>query len=143
MKSLALALSIAVFASALAFADDEEPKESLFPAFLNAVPGFGLGSFVQGDTVGGLICLSCEGIGGSSFGMGLVFMFVDKEVSDGLFWAGLGLWCGAKIFGIIRPFCYARSYNEEHGLASLSIAPSLTAGEGGTLDPGLVLKLSY
>jgi hypothetical protein len=43
------------------------PKSAVLPVLLNIIPGLGIGSFVEGDTLGGLVCL-----GGTVLGWTLV-----------------------------------------------------------------------
>lgn len=117
----------------------EEPKKPLLPFILNTAPGFGLGSFIMKDSLGGFIGLGGEllgvglvgggfvyiitqGIGaalGEIFTLGLADTEVDSGPAEALILSGLLVWTGTKIFEMIRPFVFAAKYNQEAGFAEI------------------------
>lgn len=77
----------------------QSPKQALI---LNLLPltGFGVGSFLQGDTVGGMLALV------SSVG-GLVSLFQGSVMSSsGLLVFGLVGVVASVVIGVVRPFWY-------------------------------------
>ena len=91
---------------------------------LNLLPGFGVGSFVQGDTVGGVV-----GLVGDAVGVGLIIVgyieissaLLSATTGDltgvtaaaegavgGYIWIVVGaiVYSGVEIFGIIRPIVF-------------------------------------
>lgn len=165
VKSKILAVSFVLFAlAALTLgAEEAEPKKATLPVLLNILPGLGLGSFIQGDPLGGLVGLGGEVAGIGMAGYGLVFGYanllgaiftgmVGGDTSDSAkgmelaVYVGIGglvVWVGTKVFEIARPIVYARRFNQEHSLAALAFAPTLVADEKGLIEPGLVLQLSF
>ena len=95
-------------------------KDPWGPAALNFFLGFGIGSFVQGETTTGLIL-----VGGSVVGVGLVIVGAvtaadavkSGDVSGGsggvMMIAGYGLLVASQIYGAIAPFIHANSFNEK------------------------------
>lgn len=166
MKRIAAVAAFALFACA-AFAqgstqEPEEPKRAVLPVVLNILPGLGLGSFVQGDPLGGFVGLGGEVVGagllvfGGAYGyanlLGAIFagmLGADTTMSAGNFQTGMYLavggavlWTGTKVFEIARPIVYAKDWNEERGFASIGLAPGLRPSAAG-FEPALVLKISY
>lgn len=93
------------------------------------LPGFGLGSFFQGDYLGGTICvgatLATIGLMVADF---LIYSFQSTSLYPWVYFGGL-------FFGAIRPMVYAYEFNEKVAKAldlrvSFDIKPS----------PGLVFK---
>ena len=90
------------------------------PFVLNLLLNFGIGSFVQGDTTGGLVVA-----GGQVIGIALVVVDLGRkqEVDEfgiavpntptALTWVGLGLASAASIAGYVFPFTYANAANEK------------------------------
>lgn len=90
------------------------------PFVLNFLLNFGIGSFVQGDTTGGLIVA-----GGQVIGIGMVVVdlgrkqevdaygFAVPNTPTALTWVGIGLASAASIAGYIFPFTYANEANEK------------------------------
>jgi Curli production assembly/transport component CsgG./Borrelia membrane protein P13. len=121
-----------------------ERKTAVLPVILNIVPGFGLGSFIEGDTLGGLII-----IGGGALSTALVVggavSYADGNSSGlGVFMLGSLAGTGTFVFSIVRPINYAKRYNTEHGFAAIEVAPILAAtSDGSGVAPGAVVKLSY
>jgi hypothetical protein len=94
---------------------------------LNIVPGFGVGSFVQGDSVGGIV-----GLIGDSVGVGLIVVgevIALGSVGSGsvegalsgfgtgyiLIIAGAIIYGGVEIFGIIRPIAFGAKQGKKVG----------------------------
>lgn len=82
---------------------------------VNAVVGFGVGSFMQGDLVGGFIAAPLDALGVTS----LLIVNRIVEDSDG-YWADgsvIASICGgtvliaSRLFQIIRPFAFVSKYN--------------------------------
>ena len=79
------------------------------PFVLNLLLGLGIGSFVQGDTPGGLLVA-----GGEVVGIGLVIAGAgNPEGGSGLVIGGAALLTAARIAGLIFPFTYANAANEK------------------------------
>jgi hypothetical protein len=164
MKRTSAILSVLVLiasVSAHAQADIAKPKKATLPVILNILPGIGIGSFVQGDPLGGVIEDGAGLVfGGMIYGyanlIGAIFSGmtgkVDSRIDEGLSASvylvigGAVLWTGTKVFEIARPIAFARRYNEEHGLARATLSPTLVpTGASGidSLAPGLSFHLSY
>ncbi len=101
------------------------------PFALNFLLGYGIGSFVQGDTAGGVTALVGELIGGAAllggyacYGVALVNHDYSDNQADidaatsqlalgaGLIIGGGVVLIGMRIYEMIRPFSYAKKYNE-------------------------------
>ena len=139
MKALGIVLAVAMFAilTQTAFAQEEESSNRAFlqyeiqkvdpwgPFVLNLLLNFGIGSFVQGDTTGGLIVA-----GGQVLGIGLIVAGVSASRTDdqygyttttttttttssALVYVGAGLAAAASIAGYVFPFTYANAANEK------------------------------
>lgn len=116
---------------------DANKKNSTGPVLLNLFLGFGIGSFVQGDTTGGVISLVGDVASYGVMGFGLYY-YVSKSVMDsngnpkisdrdglntaGLLLLGASLKLGFSIFEIYRASNYTRSYNSKLSSA-ISSAP--------------------
>jgi hypothetical protein len=127
-----------------------------WPWILNVVPGFGVGSFVQGDKAGGWL-----GIIGCVLGEGLYYAGIienstytyDSTTGEATYGdgssqmlLGAAVLTGTMIYGIVRPITYAHGYNREHGFTSINLAPTIaTTSVGGktTMEPGALLTLSF
>ena len=84
-----------------------------FSFFILIPPNLGIGSFIQHDTVGGLINL---GTGLAGIGcIGTAPFLTSGNVNAGitLFVTGGVLCLGSWIFGIVRPIVFASSYNKK------------------------------
>jgi hypothetical protein len=158
-----------------------KPKSAVWPVVLNLVPGFGVGSFVEGDRLGGFVCLGGDIAGVGLCGTGIVMFYVgiagaaagqasaaiftlghaEADTSEmesmavtGLYLAIAGgcVWICSKVFGIIRPICYAKKYNSEHSIEEASLIPVLrpaaheegqSSSRGARLEPGLCLSIAF
>ena len=91
------------------------------PLALNFLVGFGVGSFVQGDTTAGLLLAGGDvlGIGLLLAGWGIAVDAAARSDTDAAGTAGVVALAGwltltaARIGGIIAPFSYANSFNEK------------------------------
>ena len=115
-------------------------KEAGVPFVLNMMLGLGIGSFVQGDTKGGLTGLLGElgsfGVmmGGSFFLYG--YSYNSYTIGYIMMIAGVTAWFGFRVYELVRPWTYARDYNEklEQSLRiTVVIRPYLNLAE--TLGP--------
>lgn len=111
-------------------------KPVLWPTVANGLLGFGIGSFIQKDWLGGGIGLGLDLVGGALFATGVVLVGVDaivlillapiyaivgkpteipvKFTEPGVICilAGLGTLVANRIFEIIRPIVFGNSYNK-------------------------------
>jgi hypothetical protein len=165
-RILAIAILLVAVMPLQAEGEVTKPKRAALPVLLNIIPGLGIGSFVQGDILGGLVGLGGEvtGIGLASYGMvygyvniiGVIFESMMGEyngtskegVQTGMYLAlgGVIVWTGTKIFEIVRPISYARDYNKKKGLSRIWLSPVLSpTGNfgGGAMNQGLALTFAY
>jgi len=126
MKNLFLVVIIVFTVSGYAYSDVESQDKSLspiekskqspaLPIVLNILPGFGIGSYIQGDTQAGNIILVGDLIAaGMLVGGGLSYYFNNKN-SESLiepivcFSTGGLLYLGMKIFGFVKPLQYVKN----------------------------------
>ena len=80
------------------------------PFVLNLLLGFGVGSFVQGDTTGGLMLVGAEAIGIGLVLAGGVNFFGERQA---LVYGGFLLSGVARLAGIAFPFTYANAFNQK------------------------------
>ncbi len=125
----------------------EYKKDQWVPFVVNFIVGAGIGSFIEGDTSGGLIALIGDVVGLGSVIIG-TSSYASALYSDPYTTKGLGLMrfgyialIGARIFEIIRPFTYTARYNSTlkqslNYLEGISFAPIFENGVAG-------LTLSY
>ena len=124
----------------LTFELSMDQKEELYAAFektkgtaigMNWLPGFGSGSFVQGDGLGGGLGVAFDTVAIVGVGGGLVidlaglvvalfsFGTADDTIKQLMGWGtgamigGAVLWLGNKIFGTVRPISFAKNYNRD------------------------------
>jgi len=101
----------------------QRAKDDQLVAFLlNFFIGMGIGSFYQGDTVGGVICLGGELLGAGLITIGFIGMYrtildtsADEDISFddksfAVIIAGAAVYTAARIFSYIRPSMYANSF---------------------------------
>lgn len=122
-------------------------KDPWVPFIVNFVVGAGIGSFIEGDTTGGVIAVTGDVVGWGSVLIG-ASTYANAVYSDPYTTKGLGtmtfgyiLLLGTRIFEIIRPFTFTSRYNSTLKGAlnyydGLSFAPSFESGVAG-------LTLSY
>lgn len=136
----------------------ESKKSNAFlPFALNLLLGCGIGSYVQGDTLGGTISL-CADIGGYALAVGGYLKSASDAASGkkdadsaagaavGYLVAGYSVIVANKIFTCIRPFTYAGSYNSKlsnalYGSTSVALLP--TINERGDAEVVLTAKVSF
>jgi hypothetical protein len=87
-------------------------ERNKWPAFiLNTALGFGIGSFVQGDTLGGF-----TGLLGDLAGIGLFWVglygpyFLPMSFSPWMYFGGMGVFAVSRIIQMVRPFTYANKF---------------------------------
>jgi hypothetical protein len=96
---------------------DDFKKDNILPFALNFLIGAGLGSFIQGDTDGGIIAVVGDGIGLGLFTIGYVGIYSSiysgsiSSASTLMVTSGSIIMLGTRIFECIRPFAYASKYN--------------------------------
>jgi hypothetical protein len=111
------------------------------PIFLNIIPGLGVGSFVEGDAWGGVICLVGAGVG---WGMLIDSVFVKTNAYE--FLGSIAVGSGVLVYSIVEPIVFANKYNAKNGLTSVDVMPTLSpASANGKLvaAPGAIVKLSF
>jgi hypothetical protein len=151
VKIVLVSLSILlVIALPVAGQDEVQPKDPTWPVILNLFPGFGIGSFVEGDGIGGLVQLLGEV---SGFALELVaaasaFSFdrppiVDEQTAEYLFYGGMALQMGARmVWGVARPIWFAGEYNA--GRISFRVAPVVEPSAGSRrISVGMEMALQY
>ena len=148
MKALGIVLAVAVLAilTQTAFAQEGDSSDRAFlqyeiqkvdpwgPFVINLLLGAGIGSFVQGDTTGGLIVL-----GGEVVGIGLVIAGATSDPysgsggdgGSGLIIVGVAALGVARILGLIFPFTYANAANEKLRMDLGISASSVSLSEDG------------
>jgi hypothetical protein len=107
---------------------------------LNFILGFGIGSYVQGDTTGGTIglCLDLSGlalvVSGAIIYANAVVTSEDPFTTKGIvaYFAGGAMLLGSRIFQLVRPFTYANSF-------SVAVVPNVNS-EG---QPALTALVSF
>lgn len=116
---------------------NEHEKSATLPFVVNLLVGAGIGSYIQGDTLGGTIGLVGETVGLCAITGGYLMTVYDalnSTTTDGVYEldptgtivivAGAAIWAGARIFELIRPFTYTSSYNKKLNSAVYS-APQM------------------
>ena len=115
MKKVILCIVVLLAVLQPVFGQEEQPRISIGTAILlNILPGFGVGSFAQGDRIGGgiqvitqLVGLACVGVVLS--GSGGASDFGSAMAAGGAAW---GLSIGSRWWG----GCRAKRYGKEHGV---------------------------
>ncbi len=142
MKRILLVGFLLILCACLLFSEEEQKEKKIaLPIVLNLVPGLGIGSFTQGDTLGGVICLVGDLVGGGliAFGVFGTFGYLametvtltmyegkwDMEKARNMILIGLPIFMATKVFGILRPIWYGVSYNKKLREERVSILPGL------------------
>ncbi len=112
------------------------------PFALNLLLGLGIGSFVQGDTTGGLLVA-----GGEVVGAGLLIAWLSNpESGNALLIGGVVLLSAARIAGLVIPFTYANGFNEklrkDLGIA-ISDVSLIVPGVNGEADDGYGVNVTF
>jgi hypothetical protein len=113
---------------------------------INVVAGAGIGSYVQGDILGGTIGLVGElgGIGLIYGGYFSIFDFStgklkeDVQTGMGLMIGGAVLFAGTRIFECIRPWFYGRNENKDY---AFNFTPSIDINGNPAAVASLSIKL--
>jgi hypothetical protein len=128
------------------------------PIALNLVVGFGVGSFVQKDNLGGAVCVVGDSLACVLYVWGYVDTYAsliesaannrtwDNSTGRTLLLAGAGVYAATAIFGVIRPIKYFDRLKARRGEVAFFAAPTLATAslEGRTVaQPGAVLSLSF
>jgi hypothetical protein len=124
VKKIAILVVLTLAISGYAFSENtfsliEKSRQSpVLPIVFNILPGFGIGSYLQGDTEVGNIILVGESIATAMLvGGGLSYYFNNRN-SDRLiepvvcFSIGGLLYLGMKVFGIIEPIRFNNAKNK-------------------------------
>jgi hypothetical protein len=165
MKKFMLCMVIFMFILLPALGEEQQPPKRPGGAIaLNVLIGFGLGSFVLDDPLGGGIQCASELAAAALIIPGLIEMvemlaafwyffpislFMPLSISETsatLLDLGMVILASARIFGIVRPICYAARYNAGIGdeKAALSIGPFIEPCSGGEQPRlGVRLAVSY
>ncbi|SCW36861.1 membrane protein P13 [Borreliella japonica] len=135
-------------------------KDPIVPFLLNLFLGFGIGSFAQGDILGGSLILGFDAVG---IGLILAGAYLDIKTFDdsakkvpfkwtwgkGMMLVGAVTMAATRLTEIILPFAFANSYNRKLK-NSLNIAlggfePSfdINTGQASALGFELSFKKSY
>jgi hypothetical protein len=128
MKKIVLCAAIALVLLVPMSAQEREQRISAGLAeFLNLVPGFGLGSFLQHDACGGVTELLVEG-----FGVGTLIAFYLEPSEDAFpnMVGGLVLLTGGFAYGLLRPFFYARTLARRGNTVVMNISPAIAPSAG-------------
>lgn len=156
-KMIAILLLLAVVTGSI-FAESKFNEDTVVPFLLNAFVGFGVGSYVQGDTTGGAI-----GTTGELVSLGLVIAGSVKTALDtaanldeygyvsgdipmtGTIITAVGsiALMGVRIFEMIRPFSYEKKLATAMGAEDIkfNVAPVLTSANN--MDLALNCKISF
>ncbi len=122
----------------------EYKKDQWVPFLVNFIVGAGIGSFIEGDTTGGVIALTGDIVGLGSVIIGATtyassmysYPYTYSTKGLGLATFGYVVLIGSRIFEIIRPFTYTARYNSTlkqslNYLAGISFVPSFENGVAG------------
>jgi len=112
---------------------ESNKKSSTVPFVVNLLVGFGIGSYIQGDTTGGNIALAGDlgsiGLfyGGYAKALSAVYSSspYDDTEGSGMMVAGMIGLLMTRVFELIRPFSYATDYNMKlsNALMNISMVP--------------------
>ncbi|MDR2582643.1 MAG: P13 family porin [Fibromonadaceae bacterium] len=130
---------------------DENKMSTLGYFALNFVPGFGLGSYIQGDITSGIKLSIADVVGWPLTILGILAVMKGNDVDLG--WAlaisGGSIVCVSRVMGLIYTFNYTKKYNKslEEALnsnsnVSLSIDPLIIPRDG-TPAVGLAFNVRY
>jgi hypothetical protein len=123
--------------------------------FFNFCPGFGVGSFIQGDTRWGWALAVGDAIAYGFYGAAMFTSVLGDESKpmtsseerkeNALAFTGMGILVLSRVVGIIRPIKYYHRLKEREG-AVLGVLPTLAPSEPNCnipAQPGALLTLSY
>ncbi len=123
------------------------------PFVVNLLVGYGIGSFLQGDTKTGTTALVADIVALGLYSVGYVQIYeaaFQGEISDigyTMFLLGVGVLVGSKIYQCTKPFSYAKEYNRRlHssllGKAEVFVTPVITSVNN-HMALGMVGKVSF
>lgn len=107
------------------------------PLLCNLILGAGIGSYIQGDTVGGTVFLCSELASAILYGASyvrMVFAETESEFENAATQAAI--WSiallGVRVAECIRPFTYAKEYNKRlsnalYGVPSIAAIPTINS----------------
>ncbi|UER67256.1 P13 family porin [Borrelia sp. BU AG58] len=137
---------------------ESSKKDPLIPFFLNLFLGFGIGSFAQGDVVGGLSILGFDAIGAGLLAYGVYSVGGMSELNDkkdvgewpvlavSLMAVGGATLAITRLVEIVLPFVHASSYNKKLrqnlGVALGGFQPSFSVAVNGSNVPGLGISFT-
>ena len=126
-RDFSLSFSNTPFTPNLLSQDNAEKAENkkITAFLLNFFLGLGIGSFVQGDTTGGIIGLSGDLGGYALFLAGYFYIryygfMATKYVLMPLIFGGSAVIAAFRIFQLVRPFTYANRF-------SIAFSPGINA----------------
>lgn len=129
--------------------EDKAQRNAGLATLLNLVPGFGLGSFMQGDACGGITQLAAAALGAGCTlaALGSLFNpYISGTTSEIMFYAGIGTYLFSIGWGIFRPTYYSQK-NEtrlENNTVTWRISPDITPCTGRQgVNVGLELAVRY
>jgi hypothetical protein len=137
------------------FLFDKFDKSAGLPVTLNLLVGFGVGSYIQGDKMGGTIQVISESLGVVGIILGMLSTGPSSQTENAyeedsvlMVAAGVGIifYVGAKIFGGVRPFVFKSRYNGklkdalQYHSVSYNIVPSFDYNGNGKIAATLSLK---
>jgi hypothetical protein len=119
-------------------------KSAGIPAVANMLTGLGLGSFLQGDTVSGVIQLSGVALGAVS----LFIAFIPGPYARVAVATGMASCSLSWLYGCVSPFVFKHSYNRTLKRAlhydnnvTFQIAPAIDADGNGSVSSLVSFKL--
>ena len=130
-------------------------KSPTLPFVINLVVGAGIGSFIQGDIKGGFTALAVEVVGLGLYVTGVATALLEPlatnenftGVGSTLIAIGGATLLAGKIYESIRPFTYAKNYNNRlhsalSGKAEVFVTPVVTAVNN-KITLGMAGKISF
>lgn len=145
----------------------EFKEDFTVPLILNLFVPFGVGSFYQGDTAGGVICLVGDLTAVGLYVAGFVNYYTklsqydsdsesvdmdDVMVNSMILFISSGLvGLATGIFRIVRPITYAEKYNNDLFMAlgrrgnrySMKVIPGIDLTSSGNIAPSVSMVFSY
>jgi hypothetical protein len=125
------------------FIYDDKKVSGGLPFVLNFFLCFGIGSWVQGHTAGGLIGT----IGNLT---GLILIASDDSGGSSTATIGSVIFLSTWIVDCILPWTYSSSYNRKlksalgiNAVSSIDLAPTLNMAQDGTIYPGIGLSVAF
>jgi hypothetical protein len=109
---------------------ESNKQSSTLPFILNLLIGFGIGSYVQGDSTGGTIALAGDIVslallyGGYGQALSAAYNYSSYTGTEGtgLMVVGVIGMIATRVFELIRPFSFASDYNKKLSNALLDVA---------------------